>query len=348
MIRFAKNSGNGTLRVLIKLIEVIMSELFSVKSFRHIFISILLLGCATFTCTAKRHSLRKRSERIEERKKVIKTDDEILATILRKHTKDMSFIEAHKANEYYKKDKNQDMQIKCGERVLAANGNKDRHPNQEEIIRMTRLQLAEIFLERTSYKDAERYAKEYLSFYPGTHEALKAEFIAIQSNFLAKLDSDRDQEKTRTALKLAQQFMEKHPEEKEYTPRIKDMIHDCYQTLVRNEIHVITTQLHNYNYTGFQGTLVAAQKRLEYIKKEYMPHAPVTTKKVLELELQIAQAGNLADKIASVSKELEQLKAREAKVRKPIVLAQASPANSTNFLDSIRERFHESNERYFA
>lgn len=304
--------------------------------------ALLVILCVS-PLIAKRHSLVRRSERIEQRKKVIITDDEALATILGKQTKNMSFAEAYRAQEYYRKAKELEMQVKCGQRLLAAAGSKNTHENQEEIMRKTRLELAQIFLAQSNFKDAEKYAQEYQKLYPGTKEALAAEYIIIRANFLAKLEADRDQQKTRKALKLGQEFLEKHPDEKEHTPLIKEMIHDCYQSIIRHEMHIITTQLHTHRNTGHQGTLIATQKRLAHIKKDYLPHAPIAQKRLLEIELQIAQAESSAEKIASLTKQLEEHKTAD----KPLVIAQAS-ADKSGWLDSLTERISPSNEGYFA
>lgn len=294
------------------------------------------------TTEAKRHSLVRRAERVEQRKKVIKTDDETLATILRKQTKDMTFTEAYRAQEYYRGTKDIEMQTKCGQRLLAVAGNKEAHKDQEEIMRKTRLELAQIFLERHNYTESEKYAQEYQKLYPGTKEALTAEYIMIRSNYLAKLDADRDQQKTRTALTLAQEFLDKHPQEKELTLLIKEMIHDCYQSLIRHEMHVITTQLHTHRNTGHVGTLQAIQKRLAHINKELLPHAPVAKKRLLELELEVAQRSQAADKVAASTKALDQLKSGE----QPLVMARTS--TTKKLIDSVRTRFFETNERFFA
>jgi outer membrane protein assembly factor BamD (BamD/ComL family) len=306
-----------------------------------------VLACAALitpinSLEAKRHSLVRREERVEQRKKVIKTDDETLATILRKQTKDMSFSEAYRAQEYYRGTKDLEMQTKCGQRLLAVAGSKEAHKDQEEIMRKTRLELAQIFLEKHNYNDAEKYAQEYQKLYPGTKEALTAEYIIIRANYLAKLDADRDQKKTRTALTLAQEFLEKHPQEKELTVLIKEMIHDCYQSLIRHEMHVITTQLHTHRNTGHVGTLQAIQKRLAHINKELLPHAPIAKKRLLELELEVAQRSQAADKVAATTKTLDELKGPD----KPVVIAQAS--RKKRRIRAITEKFFISNDRFFA
>ncbi len=243
---------------------------------------VCTLTLISVSSEAKRHSLVRRSERIEQRKKVIVTDDETLATLLKKQTKNMTFTEAARAFEYYDK-KDAEMQIKCGQRLLAVGGD-------QEIVRKTRLALAELYLEKRGYKDTEKYALDYQKLYPGTPESLRAEFLAIQSNFLSKLSFDRDQQRTRTALRLAEEFLEKHPDEKEYTPQIQEIIRECYQVIVEHEAHIITTHLNTFRNTGHQPTLAGARKRLEHIKKEYLHHTPASGPFLAEIEARIEQA----------------------------------------------------------
>lgn len=302
----------------------------------------------TFPIATKRHSLVRKSERVEQRKKVVITDDESLATLLKKQTKYMTFIEASRAFDYYKTSKEPEMQIKCGQRLLAVGGD-------QEIMRKTRLELAELFLEKSSFNDAEKYAQEYQKLYPGTQESLRAQYLAIQANYQAKLSFDRDQQKTRTALTLALEFLEKHPDEKELSPIIQELIHDCYQTIIRHEMHIITTQMNTYRYTSHKGTLDAAHKRLEHVKKAYLPHAAIAKARISELELEIVQAQGNAQKTALLNAELEELnKQKEVEAIKKsepkLIIAQANKqAEKMSGLGRLAKRFQQkSNAQYFG
>ncbi len=291
----------------------------------------VILAVLLYTSTGYgiRHSAIKRSERIELRKQKVATKDQSIRAILNKQTKNMSFAEAQRAKEYYSKEHDAEMIIKCGQRLLTVGGD-------QEVMRITRLDLAEIFLDKKNYVEAEKYAQEYQKYYPGAHEIKKAEHIAIQANFRSKLPSDRDQEKTRTTIKLAQEFLEKHPQDKEYSQSIQQMTLDCYQTLIRNEINIINSQLRTYNYTKKRMVLTAAQKRLAYIKEQYLPHAPATEKRLHELEQRLA---HLADPGSTQSQP-----------QQPLILAQKGRAASrrNSLYHIVKRHVNEDNEEYFA
>ncbi len=294
--------------------------------FSHLLVFILLIPTASFTV---RHSKIKKSERREIRASAIKTDDEQLREILHKQTKSMSFAEATKAKNYYLKEKLYDMAIKCGQRLLAVSGDQD-------VMRATRLELAELFLEQQKYADAERYALEYQKYYPGADEALRAEYIAIRANYLAKLTSHRDQEKTKTTIRLADEFLEKHPQDKLYTQSVRDMQHACYLTLIRSEINIITTHLHTFRNTHNDKVLAAAQQRVDYIKKQYLAHAPTTQKRIEEVELSIALARKKPEAVLKAAhREQQPIVAHKKQRTRPLI-------------NVIQRSLVEDNDEYFA
>lgn len=226
-----------------------------------------------------RHSKTKKREPIK--KYTVKKEDSLdLATILAKQTKDLTFEQAYKAKEYHIREKNQEMIIKCAQRMLAVGGD-------QELMRTARIELADLSLLKGNYKDAEKYGLEYQKYYPGALEAKKASYIAIRANFLSKLSSDRDQEKTHTAIRLAKEFLATYKDDTEYTPQINEMIEQCYKSLIRAELHVIHTQLNAYHYSQNEGSLAAAEKRITYIKETFLPHAPTAEKKVTLLGLEL-------------------------------------------------------------
>ncbi len=299
------------------------------------FILLFILIFLPFHISCKRRSRIKKAERLEIRKKVVITDDMKLSQILAKQVKYMKFDEAAQAMDYYLKKKDLDAAIKCGQRVLAVGGSQDakRRIDDQEILCRVRFSLAEIFLEKQNFKEAEKYAKEYQKFYPSTPQTIKAEYIEIQSNFLSQQQSDRDQKKTMLTIELAQRFIEKHEEENDYTPLVKDLLVKSYQNLIHSEINIIETHLNTYNYIKSQAHLDAALGRLTYIKEKYLPHAPATEKKIREIETLVAKAG---DKPVP----------EQPTDQNTIVVAQKTQPKS--FWQSLKSTFVEDNEAYFA
>lgn len=315
---------------------------------KHLFFCIIIFTSLGFTLTAKRHSRIKRAQRLEMRKTIIITDDQKLATALAKQTKYMKFDEAVLAKNYYIKERELDMIIKCGQRLLAVGGD-------QEIMRQTRFELAQVFLEKENFKEAEKYASEYQKFYPGTAQAIEAEYINMRANFLAQLPSDRDQSKTLTTIKLGHEFLERHIQSGDYTKNVHDMLEQSYQTLTRSELQIIETQLKAYNNTSNPGYLDAVIKRLAHVKEKYMPHAPLTKKKVLEVEENIKKIAHPSitpptltyaanNTVLDTTQKSDLLTSTESTLE----VAHKKKNSRKGFFGTVKDVFVENNEAYFA
>jgi outer membrane protein assembly factor BamD (BamD/ComL family) len=287
-------------------------------------LSLVLLNMHT---EAKRHSRMKHTERIQ---KIPDTAGTALQTALSKQTKNMTFDEAVVAKQHYLKEKDWEMVIKAGQRILAVGGD-------QETLRKTRLELAEVYLEQQNFKEADKYAQEYQKYYPGAQESRRAQYIAIRANYLSRLTSDRDQEKTHETLKLAQEFLERYSHDTEYKQSIVDIKSHCYQTLVRSELNIITTQLHAFNFSKKKEDLAAAQKRLGLVKDKYLAHVPQAGKKIVEYELLLAQAENKPELIKQKQTELAQL------TKSP-----TNPSTEVGFYQTAKSYFVEDNDQFFA
>lgn len=295
-------------------------------------VSCLLL-LLPLSLNAERHSRKKRIDRVESRKKIVITDDQKLARALSKHSKNLTFDEAVLAKPYYMKEHDTDMAIKCAQRLVAV-ANAEETMRHQDMIRQTRFELIELLLEKKKYADVEKYAMEYQKFYPGTSDTLKAEYITILANFMAQLPSMKDQEKTRTTIKLAEEFLDKHPQASNYTADIKRMLSKSYKTLIRSEMHIIQTHLNAFNWTKNNALLEAAQKRLDYINERYLPHAMDAKKRLIELEIQLALAAN------KDTKTLESMK-------NSLPITKTAPKQSDGMYDYISNVFTEDNEAFF-
>lgn len=187
-----------------------------------------------------------------------------LSESIKKPPKDMSFKEAAIAKAYFENEKDTDMVIKCGQRLLAVGGN-------QEIMRQTYLQIAELSLEQDDYEKAEKYAHDYQTLYPGTEETKKAAFINIKSTFLASPSADRDQTKTEKTIELAEEFFNTYKNDTEYFDAIHSILHDCYKKLLDREISVTKMYLNKFNYYNSQSALNAARKRVAHVKQKLLP-----------------------------------------------------------------------------
>lgn len=296
---------------------------------------ITLIFIVPFSSLCTRHSRIKKIERLENSKKVVISGDKKLSQILSKHSKYMNFEEAVLAKNHYVKERDIEMAIKCGKRALAVGGD-------QEIMRQIRFELCSLLLEKKDFKETEEYAKEYLKLYPGAADAMQAEYIAVQANFFAQLSSDRDQNKTHATIKRAQEFLEKHTSVNEYTKNVQEMLNQSYQTLIRSEINIIETHIHAFNSTGNQGVLDAAYKRLAYCKEKYLPHAPITKKRLLEIEIQLAKLEGKTDAIYALEAQLAKV------AQESLVMSENKKKESGGFYNSLKKVFVEDTTEYFA
>jgi outer membrane protein assembly factor BamD (BamD/ComL family) len=282
------------------------------------------------TYFAKRHSRELKIERFERKAQEAAKENTLLAKALSKRTKGMSFDEAAVALNYYKDQKHNDMIIKCGERLLAVGGN-------QEVMRQARLDLAQAFLDQNKYTEAEKHALDYLTYYPGAQESKNASYIAIKALFLSQGDSSRNQQKTRDTIEQAEIYLKKYPTDTQHTEEIQDILDKSYLKLIRNEINVIETQINMYHYANRKGALKGANKRIAYLKKQYLKHAPQAERKLLELEITLAQTEGNAPLIAEKKAEL-------AKLGTPKLAQEESIFSWQRY----KGYFTEDNQKYFA
>jgi outer membrane protein assembly factor BamD (BamD/ComL family) len=172
-------------------------------------------------------------------------------------------------------------------------------------MRTLRLELAETFLDKQNYTEAERYALDYQKHYPGSNDARYAGYIAIKANFLSKLTIDRDQTKTEATIKLAHDFLNKYPQESDYKQSVKDMMEICYKDLITSEMNVIQSQINKYKYSKSDTALTGAHKRIAYIKDKLLPYVKAEEPRVIQMELKLAQTSGKQDVIKALEQTLQ-------------------------------------------
>jgi len=255
---------------------------------------------------AKRHSHVNKIERYEKRAQAAAQAQSSLAAALSKQTKHMSYDEALLAQGYYRTAQEQDMVIKTGERILAVGGNQT-IKGVQEVLRKTRLELAELALNKRKFDDAERHAQDYLLFYPGSAECKKALFISLCAAYRSQSHSHRDQQKTHATIEHAASYLAKYPQDTEFRSQVDAMRHESYLKLIRSELNIIETQLHAARNSASRESLLAADKRLLAIKENLLTHAPETRKRVLKTEQEIAQQLGSQERIQTLHQELASL-----------------------------------------
>lgn len=235
---------------------------------------------------------------INQVKQVQIEDQTIDATeTLSKPIKKMDFKEASIAKKYYEQREDNDMIIKCAERMAKL-------ASDQEETRKALFQLAQLNLDKGNLKNSKKHAKDYQILYPGSEEAQEAAYLELKASYLSMLAADRDQTDTKSTLTLAQNFKEKYNDSK-YKDSIKDIESNCYTRLIDSEIGVVDTYLAKHNYTDRESCLMAAQNRIDYIKEKLLPYQLAHEPRIMSLEIKIAQASKKPETIEEKEKALE-------------------------------------------
>lgn len=284
----------------------------------------------TLPCVAKRHSRELKIERYERRAREAAKANTPLAQALGKRTKVMSFNEAALALAYYREQKHDDMIVKCGERILAVGGD-------QEIMRQARLDLAQAFLSQGKYNDAQKHARDYLTYYPGAAESKRASYIAVTALYKAQSNSYRDQKKTQETIEQAEAYLEKYADDTQHKTEIQEILTKSYLKLIRSELNIIETHLNMYTFANRKGALTAAWKRAEYIRKHYLQHTPHAEHKLLEAEITIAQAEGNRQLLTQKQEALAKLDRPTIVLEKPLT-----------YWERVKEHLIEDNDKYFA
>lgn len=146
------------------------------------------------------------------------------------------------------------------------------------------LEMADLYYLQEEWSKAERAYNEFVLLYPGASKCDYAHYKAVLCGYKLTSEPDRDQTKTQETLKLAQEFMVQHAKS-EHLQEVTTLATECREKLLASDTNVFNFYLNNKNYK-------AAQKRLDIITKEHVPHMPSAEPKTLELTIQLAQAQN--------------------------------------------------------
>lgn len=146
------------------------------------------------------------------------------------------------------------------------------------------LQLADLYYRQEDWAKAERVYSEFVMLYPGAAKCDYAHYRAVACGFKLTLTPDRDQTKTQEVLKLADEFIGQF-KTSDYLDQITTVATQCREKLFESDTNVFTFYFNSKNYK-------AAQKRLDTLCKEHVPHLPAAEPKTLELTIQLAQAQN--------------------------------------------------------
>jgi len=143
------------------------------------------------------------------------------------------------------------------------------------------MELADLFFDTGKLAKAEKLYAQFYTLYPGNESVEKAHYKAILCSFYLTLESDRDQSKTQETLTLANSFLDRKEIFKKHTQDVSSIQLKCYEKLCDSDINVTEFYLKR----GKSKDLIAAQQRLDSLRKEFLDKVPSLEPRVLALEI---------------------------------------------------------------
>ncbi len=208
----------------------------------------------------------------EKKKSIISLQKE------RKTISTMSFEELKNSKNQLLASNNKTIAIKYLEKMVPL-------CNDFEELKLIMLELADLLFDTGKLEKAGKMYTEFTKLYPGSDKVEYATYKNILCAFYSVFEVDRDQSKTKEALELTEQFLARSDLFTTYEKDVKNINKKCHEKLVESEINIFTFYMN-------KGSLTAAQKRLDGIRKDFLPQLPSLEARFINLECQLAQKQN--------------------------------------------------------
>lgn len=228
---------------------------------RYYGLSILLLllpACGGSSSAFKRE---KPAKLLTEQSKDIHVPDK---KILKKSFKDMTLAEAIEVKEYYDETGSDDAVVRIIPHIIA------RSQDVQQIAALN-LELADIYLEKGNYEEAQKAYTNFVTMYPGDEKIKDARYRQLLTVFLTALSPDRDQAATLTTISFAQNYVKDFPNDPDYGNKVHAILRSCYRKLLESELSTALFYLNKYSYQAQESALDATKSRLQYVESELLP-----------------------------------------------------------------------------
>jgi len=159
------------------------------------------------------------------------------------------------------------------------------------------VELGDIYYETGRLAKAFTMYREFVNLYPGSEQVEYSLYRAIICKFDDISDAERDQTPTKETIDLAAEFLERSDVFITYKDKVEDILKKCRERLFENELTVFSFYL-------FNKRIVAATKRLDLIKKEFVLLMPELEPRIMLLEVELAQAQNNNELVEQKQDEL--------------------------------------------
>lgn len=224
---------------------------------------------------------------------------------LYRNIKELSFDELSKLKDYSVATADKDLTIKVLEQMLTSSTDQSK-------LKELRLELADYYFEKGTINKAGKHYTNYITMYPGSDQREYAEYKSILCRFYATLDSDRDQTITKDTLRLTQEYLNKKEIYPTYVQDVSNIQRQCCLKLYESEMQIVQFYMTQEKYNS-------AQKRLDYVKSNYLVLLEEKAEEIIQTEINLAYAKG--DPVALEEKKKE-LAAKHPDVVKKIVVAQ--------------------------
>ncbi len=217
-------------------------------------------------------------------------------SLLKKSPKQMNDDELQTAQKYALDHKLYDNASKIIERAIFVKGS-EHQGNQDEEVRILRLELADIHFEKGDFTRADNLYDEYLTLYPGCdkEQAEYVQYKKILCRFYACLKPDVDQSKTRRTIEITLSYLNKENGYAKYIDEVQKIQNTCFDHLFTHEANILTF----YSKQGQK-----AEARLRDLKKEFQPVMSQFEHRIIELEIALAQIEGDAPLVTAKREEL--------------------------------------------
>jgi outer membrane assembly lipoprotein YfiO len=143
-----------------------------------------------------------------------------------------------------------------------------------------KLLLAEEYFKNEDYPSAAISYERFHEFYPSNKHAEYAKYRSLLAKFYLTLKTDCDQSETEHALSVCNDYLNT-PTYTKYRTDVHDIKQTCEHKLIDKEVYI-------FDFYLKQEQFEAAQKRLAYLRKTYLPMSPSLEPQLMYLECKLA------------------------------------------------------------
>ena len=159
------------------------------------------------------------------------------------------------------------------------------------------IELGDFYYEIASLVKAFTMYREFVNLYPGSQKVEYVLYRAIVCKFDDLRDAERDQSPTKETIQLAEEFLERSELFVTYREKVVDLLKKCQERLFENELSIFNFYLSNKRVVG-------AAKRLDSIKKDFVPLIPELEPRIMMLEVELAMSQNNTEFVEQKQEEL--------------------------------------------